>query len=129
MGAASGKRRDEFGRRLDRRGFEDAQNALTKLAQYQFGHFKHRGKYETSLEDLDKPEGLPSIDGLVLETPEDRRSYRAWMQTETPVVFGIAGAEGEFTSWKYVGEDLPPKDVRDSDSWRHDIEDMPHDDW
>jgi hypothetical protein len=126
---AGSKARDEFGRRLDRRGFEEAQNTLMKLAQYQFGHFKRRGAYETRLEDLDKPEGLPAVEGLVLDTSADRQRYRAWMTTETGVVFGIAGTEGSFEGWKYVGESVPPPDVLGSGSWRHDIEDMPHDDW
>ena len=126
---AGSQEQDEFGRRLDRRGFEDAQNALTKLAQYQCGHFKHRGMYETCLEDLDKADGLPAISGLELETAADRQSYRAWMPTKTDVVFGVAGAGGKFEGWKYVGERPPPVDVSDSDVWRHDIDDMPHDDW
>lgn len=121
--------RDEFGRRLDRRGFKEAQNALTKLAQYQFGHFKRFGAYEVSLEDLDKPSGLPAVQGLVLEASPDRQSYRAWMPTETAVVFGVAGARGKFEGWKYVGEDVPPEDVYGSDAWGHDLEDLPHDDW
>jgi hypothetical protein len=126
---AGSQERDEFGRRLDRRGFEDAQSALTKLAQYQYGHFKHQGMYETCLEDLDKPDGLPAISGLELETAADRQSYRAWMPTKTDVVFGVAGAGGKFEGWKYVGEGPPPLGVPDSDVWRHDIEDLPHDDW
>jgi hypothetical protein len=51
------------------------------------------------------------------------------MPTKTSVVFGVAGEGGKFEGWKYVGEGAPPKDVPGSDSWRHDIDDMPHDDW
>jgi hypothetical protein len=126
---AGSQERDEYGRRRDRRGFKEAQDALTKLSQYQYGHFKHRGLYETRLEDLDKPDGLPAIQGLVLETSANRKEYRAWMPTETSVVFGVAGMVGEFEGWKYVGEGDPPADILGSEVWRHDIEDMPHDDW
>jgi hypothetical protein len=126
---AGSREKDEFGRRLDRRGFKDAQDALTKLAQYQHGHFTHQGRYETRLEDLDKPNGLPSVQGLRLETSADRLSYRAWMPTKTSVVMGVAGEGGNFEGWKYVGEGPPPVDVVGSEGWRHDLEDMPHDDW
>lgn len=120
---------DEFGRRLDRRGFKDSQDALLKLAHFQYGHFTHQGKYETRLTDLDKPDGLSTVRGLQLETSADRQSYRAWMPTKTSVVFGVAGEDGKFEGWKYVGEDAPPADVSGADSWRHDIDDLPHDDW
>ncbi len=126
---AGSTERDEFGRRLDRRGFKEAQDALAKLALYQHGHFTHRGAYETCLADLDKPDGLPAIRDLHVEVSADRLSYRAWMPTETSIVFGVAGRGGKFEGWKYVGEGAPPADLVASDSWRHDIDDMPHDDW
>ena len=44
---------DEEGRRLDRRGFDEAKQALWKLSSYQFGYFKRHGRYAANQAELD----------------------------------------------------------------------------
>jgi len=124
---AGSRERDEFGRLRDRRGFSHAKQALMTLATYQHGYFTRHGRYATSVEDLDPSGRLPR--DIVIEVAEESDSYRAWTSTPPGLVFGIAGTQGEFVGWQYVGEAEPPLDVHGSDEWRHDATEPSHTDW
>ncbi len=124
---AGSRERDEFGRLRDRRGFSQAKQALMTLATYQHGYFTRHGCYAASVEDLDQGGRLPR--DIVIQVAEGSGSYRAWTSTPPGLVFGIAGAEGEFVGWQYVGDAEPPRDIHTSDEWRHDATDPSHPDW
>lgn len=119
---------DEFGRRLDRRGFKEAQASLESVASYQFGRFKHKGSYADSLDELDLGRRKTAAEGLVLKRSDDGTSYRAWAPTPPGIYFGIAGAEGELIAWRYQGGGPPPADLSDADAWRREDEGF-HPDW
>lgn len=125
---AGSEERDDYGRRLDRRGFDDVQSTLQRLEGWQLGHWKRRGRYAMKLEELDPDRKYLTAKGLALRADPDKEVYIAWAPTPPGIVFGIAGRKGETIPWRYVGETSPPFDI-ESPEWRHDIDDMPHDDW
>jgi hypothetical protein len=120
--------RDEYGRRMDRRGFDEAQSTLQRLEGWQIGHWKRRGRYGTKLEDLDPAGKYLTARGLTLRANPDQGTYFAWAPTAPGVVFGIAGRSGDSIPWRYVGETAPALDLG-APGWRHDVEDDPHEDW
>jgi len=125
---AGSDERDSYGRRMDRRGFDDAQSTLQRLEGWQLGHWKRCGRYAAKLKELD-PDGKYLIaKGLALRACPDKEAYFAWAPTPPGIVFGIAGRKGETIPWRYVGETPPPPDLG-APEWRHDLEDDPYDDW
>lgn len=120
--------RDDYGRRMDRRGFDDVQSTLQRLEGWQFGHWKRRGRYAMKLQELDPDGKHLTAKRLALRADPDKEVYIAWAPTPPGIVFGIAGQKGETIPWRYVGETPPPLDIG-SPEWRHDLDDDPHEDW
>jgi hypothetical protein len=120
--------RDDYGRRMDRRGFDDVQSTLQRLEGWQLGHWKRCGRYAMKLEELDPDGKYLTAKGLALRADPDKEAYTAWAPTPPGIVFGIAGQKGETIPWRYVGETPPPLDVG-SPEWRHDLDGDPYDDW
>ncbi len=125
---AGSEETDKDGRRLDRRGFDPVQGALTTIELYQQARFGRAG-YARDVRELEANDEFSSIRGIQMMCSVDGRSFRAWAPTEGGIVFGIAGELGEQIGWRYQGTSSPPKDVRGHPEWRHLLEDEPHPDW
>lgn len=119
---------DEFGRRLDRRGFDEAQGILNTLAMYEFGHYQRCGRYTADAMQLDPAGDLSQQSDVRIETDGQGTVFRAWLSTPSGVVFGVAGSGGEWPRWEYVGTSPPPPELK-AVSWRHQIHDELHVDW
>jgi hypothetical protein len=123
---------DEDGRRIDRRGFDDAKQTLGQLAQMQFGAFKRQGAYRSNLDELAPPNmktllRIP-LDRIILGSSADGTSYWLAAKAETDYWFGVAGKDGDQVVWRYAGEH-PPTGGIGKDDWRHPIDDAGHPDW
>jgi hypothetical protein len=119
---------DEWGRRLDRRGFDRVQRALEKIELYQHGRFSRAG-YAADVRQLEMNNEFWSIPGIELQVSADGQSFRAWAPTDGGITFGVAGREGEQIGWRYQGQNPPPTDVLVGNAWRHLLKDEPHPDW
>jgi hypothetical protein len=84
---AGSEETDEDGRRLDRRGFERVQRALTTIELYQQARFDRAG-YARDVRELEANDELSSIPGIQMMCSVDGRSFRAWALTEGGIVFG-----------------------------------------
>ena len=101
---------DKGGRRLDRRGLDDAREALELIATFEHTRFQRERIYEPSLDVLWPPGGhdiLNGRDAITLAVSEDRGTYWAWRETPSGFALGLAAAGGEYISW-YFGEGHPP---------------------
>lgn len=116
---ADSKGLNEYGRRLDRRGFREARDLLDKVHLYQHGHYKRSARFAADRAALDPGRGLPSID-LELVTAEDSSAYHAWTETPTGVVFGFSQQDGDFNNyWVFVEEEPPVGGVGEDERWHH----------
>jgi hypothetical protein len=124
------RERDEEGRWLDRRGFEDAQSALWSLRGVQFGFFRNEGRYAANRRELD-PTGLllEDVPDFELRTSESGGDFSAWIVAPSGYVLGIASEDGEWASWYYAGEDPPAGGVESDADWRHEATDDCPADW
>jgi len=125
---AGSDERDCYGRRMDRRGFDDVQSTLQRLEGWQIGHWKRRDRYATKLEELDPDGKYLTAKGLALRAHPEKEAYLAWAPTPPGIIFGIAGRKGETIPWRYVGKTPPPLDLG-APEWRHDLQDDPYEDW
>jgi hypothetical protein len=118
---------DEWGCRLDRRGFDSVQNALTTIQLYQNARFSRTG-YASDVHELEAKEEFSSIPDIEMVVSADGRCFRVWAPTEGGIFFGIAGQDGEQIGWQYQGTSSPSADVLTDTEWRH-LKDEPHPDW
>ncbi len=125
---AGSEETDEDGRRLDRRGFEQVQRALTTIELYQHARFDRAG-YARGVGELEANDEFSSIPGIQMTCTVDGRSFSAWAPTEAGIVFGVAGELGVQLGWRYQGSSSPPENFRAHPEWRHLIDDEPHPDW
>jgi hypothetical protein len=125
------RERDEQGRWLDRRGFEDAQTHLQHMIRgMQMALYGREGRYATTRAEID-PSGLVlnDVSAFELRTSPAGDSFWAWIVTPSGYVLGIASKDGEWASWFYA-EEGPPAGGPDSDArWRHEVTDDWPPDW
>lgn len=119
---------DEYGRRVDRRGFDDAKKALMRVAQFEFGRRRNGHPYTASLHELDPHGPLATRDDITVVVMDDASEFWAWVPTRTGWVFGIAGRGGEYPSWLFSGDTPPRGGIGDDDRWRAPT-DPGHPDW
>ena len=125
---AGSEETDEEGRRLDRRGFDRVQRALTTIELYQQARYGRTG-YARSVRELEAKDEFSSIPGIQMVCSADGRSFRAWAPTEGRIIFGIAGELGEQIGWRYQGASPPLENIKGNPEWRHLLKDEPHPDW
>jgi hypothetical protein len=110
---------DEEGRRLDRRGFEDAQESLRWLGTVQDARFRQTGAYSDDLDDLQPgdigDELLRGKTNITLGTSADRREFWAWRNAITGFCFGVAARDRE--EWLYAGSDPPRGGIDLGTAW------------
>jgi hypothetical protein len=122
---------DQDGRRLDRRGFNEAKAALFALGNGETVLFQRHGRYTSNQrgELAAWLTALPEGSGLAVDTPEDGRQFWGWAVTPTGFCFGIAGRDGAHAKWLYAGP-APPEGGLDSGAdWRHAATDPAHLEW
>jgi hypothetical protein len=118
---AGSKEVDEYGTRLDRRGFDEAHGLLNSVHVYQHGQRQHKGRFAGDRKGLD-PDGslLKRYDSPLEMRLADDGGYWAWTETPTGVVFGIAARDDDFNNyWVYVAEEPPTGEVGEDERWRH----------
>jgi len=120
---------DEYGRRLDRRGFVEAKKSLDRVHSFQFGRRKRGRPYTDSLVELDPAGPLAGDTGIVLEVHSERDEYTAWVRTPSTWVLGVAGRDGEYLVWHYSARDAPSGGIDEDSSWRSAVEAPAHPDW
>ena len=125
---AGSKEVGEDGRRLDRRWFPEAKEALLHTSSFQFGYFKRNGRYATNRAELDPGDRIPEVLGLQIATSSAGDEFWAWIRTPSGVVFGTAGRGGDFVAWLYVGEE-EPGEIDSGTDWRHSATEPSHIDW
>ncbi len=115
---------DEFGGRLDRRGFDAAHGLLNSVHLYQHGHLKRTGRFAANRAELDPAAALLDRYDAGLEMRlDDDGGYWAWTETPTGVVFGIAARDEDFNNyWVFVAVEAPPGGVDVDDRWKHILE-------
>jgi hypothetical protein len=125
---AGSKQVDEWGRRLDRRGFAEAQKLLQDVQHLQESYFLKNGQYVADRDALDRARVL--VGDFELATSEDGNEYCAWVVTEPGVVFGLASRDGEFSNWEFVADEPPRGGLGIDDRWRNPYQgDEEYPDW
>lgn len=126
---AGSKERDQHGRMLDRRGFNEAQVLLNRVSAFQTGYFKRHGRYAPEQETRDPGGFLLDRGEFELCVSAQGHEYWAWAGTPPGVYIGIAGRDGEGVGWRYQGEVPPLGGSGSGADWRHEIHDSPHPEW
>lgn len=113
---------DSEGRRLDRRGFDDAKNALRKVSTRQMAEFNREGRYRSDLDAMFPgdfgDQWLHGRDRVRLCTSPDRRSWWATYATHTGFVFGLGAADGSWVEHMYAGLGFPTGGPNDAPGWK-----------
>jgi hypothetical protein len=123
---AGSKEVDEWGMRLDRRGFDDAHMLLSNVHLYQHGYLGRHNRFAPDRRTLD-PDGslLGRYEGdLEIRVTEDGGGYWAWVTTTPGVVFGQAAQDGDYNNyWVYFADDEAPRGgISDDERWLHILE-------
>lgn len=112
---------DETGAQLDRREFDGTKRALQFIHTAQALRYERRG--ETFWDDLTdmvvspvSKWGLPDQHGIVVQTTNDKKKWRAWRRLPSGWVLGIGGT-GRFGEYRYVGAEPPTTWPGTSDEW------------
>lgn len=112
---------DETGAQLDRREFYGTKRALQFIHTAQALRYERRG--ETFWDDLTdmvispvSKWGLPDQHGIVVQTTNDKKKWRAWRRLPSGWVLGI-GATGRFGEYRYAGAEPPTTWPGASDEW------------
>lgn len=104
---------DEYGRRLDRREFDETIAALRWISTCQMGwhHNPSWGRYRPDLLEFvlaGDSHQLPEPHGVELRVSPDGRAYYAWRRTVSGWVFAIGAAGPPPDEWTYDGP-APPQ--------------------
>lgn len=127
---ASSTERDEYGRRLDRRGFRQAKDSLTALRNLQDRFYEAHGRCVGWVDEIDPQRVLRDMfPGAHTRCSEDAQTYWAWAETPANYVFAVSGKSGERGRWEYAGEDVPVGGVGSDEDWRHTFSSERHPDW
>jgi hypothetical protein len=116
---AGSKEVDEWGRRRDRRGFDEAKKTLLDVQLYQHGLFIHRARYAPDRAALDAWQPRLKDANFELRAGDDGQEFWAWAETASGVVFGLAMRGGEYTSWLYVDDEPPAGGIDADERWQH----------
>jgi hypothetical protein len=115
---------DAEGGRLDRREFEETQDALRFLHTCHGGWWRKQERYHSDLLALiggpDGMYGLDSTNGYNEWVSPDGGSWYAWRETISGWIFGIGSNAPPPDEWKYDGPDPPTGPPGADPRWRHD---------
>lgn len=128
---AGSRERDEHGKWLDRRGFEDAQTHLQHTIRgMQMAFHRREGRYADTRSEID-PTGLVLEDvcDFELRTSPSGDQFWAWIVTPSGYVLGVASKDAEWASWFYADEEPPSGGIGSDARWRHEATDEWPPDW
>lgn len=112
---------DGTGAQLDRREFDGSKRVLQFIHTAQALRYERLGeKFWDDLTDVVVSPvakwDLPAQHGIVVETTDDKRKWRAWRRLPSGRVLGI-GATGRFGEYRYAGAEPPTTWPGESDDW------------
>ena len=102
---------DDTGRRLDRREFAATISALYRIANCQWGWYRHDECYRDDMlkilnNDFTR-EGLPQESGITMHVDRDKQSWYAWRRTITGWCFAIGACSPPPEVWEFDGPEPP----------------------
>ncbi len=125
---AGSKEVDQWGRRIDQRGFKEAKALLRNVQGRQKTFYLQHQRYATDRKTLDRGGSLKG--DFELRTSPNAQAWWAWAVTEPAVVFGLASRDGEFQEREFVAEDPPTGGIGQDNRWRNLYEgDEEYPDW
>lgn len=112
---------DGTGAQLDRREFDGTKRALEFIHTAQALRYERLGEmfWDDLTEMVVSPVSkwsLPAQHGIVVQTTNDRKKWRAWRRLPSGWVLGI-GATGRFGEYRYAGVEPPASWPGESDEW------------
>jgi len=112
---------DGTGAQLDRREFDGTKKALQFIHTAQALRYERQGeRFWNDLTDMVVSPvskwDLPAQHGIVVETTNDKKKWRAWRQLPSGWVLGI-GATGRVGEYRYAGAEPPTTWPGMSDDW------------
>ncbi len=110
---------DQWGRRLDRRGFDEAIALLQEVQQLQDRYFAKHSRYAADRKQLDRSRTLRG--DFELRTTSDGQQWWAWAVTEPGAVFGLACRDG-LAEWDFFADEPPTGGIDDDQRWQNPYE-------
>jgi hypothetical protein len=111
---------DEAGRQLDRREFDETQDALRWIATCHMGWYNRRKRYRRDLMTIVNDfslQGLPAEHGIVMKVRKDGQAWYAYRRTISGWVLGIGANKGTPDQWFYDGPQPPASYPRPGGGW------------
>jgi hypothetical protein len=128
---AGSMERDASGRLRDRRGFSETREGLRWLALRQSSYYRDHSRYSADLltELADKAfRRMQRGPATTMTVSPDGQTWWASCRSDTPIMFGIGGRNGEPFNYLYVGEGAPgPLD--EDGRWVSELDDDTPPDW
>jgi hypothetical protein len=121
--------RDADGKRLDQRGFIETRDSLRWLALRETNEHRNHGRYKADLREMFPAEGIGRMqrrDRTTLMVAPDGQSWWAWCHSDTSLVFGIGGRDGDVGSY-YYADDEPPGPLGEDARWVPEFDERPPD--
>jgi hypothetical protein len=109
-----------FGRRLDRRSFDEAQQLLRDIHRLQGDYDLKHQRYAPDRKTLDRRRTLKG-DYELRATP-DGQQWWAWVVTEPGVVFGLASRDGDLAEREFFAEETPTGGIDQDERWQNQYE-------
>ena len=119
-------RADDEGRRLDRRGFQETQDALMWLHTCHMGWWRHDNRYVEGLldriSDPDHAKGLTLEAGYQEYVAKDGSWWYCWRRAESNWVFAIGASSPPSDQWQFDGPEPPEGPPGQASGWRHHLD-------
>ena len=105
---------DQWGRRLDRRGFDDAIKLLRDVQRLQETYYLKHQRYAENKQLRPSPGVTGDYE---LRLGNDGQDWWAWAVTETGAVFGLACQDGDFAERDFFADDPPTGGIGADPRW------------
>jgi len=112
---AGSKEVDQWGRRLDRRGFDEAVKLLQDVKSLEETYYFANQRYTDNRKQLDRKGRLKGE--FELGMTADAQQWWAWKVTETGAVFGLACRDGDVAERDFFADDPPSGGIDDDPRW------------
>jgi hypothetical protein len=125
---------DEYGRQLDRRGFDEAKQTLRETHMLQQVRFRVEGSYAGSMDELLRDgrllvrrERMPVAESVHVGASETRMEYWAWCVAATGFCLGISGRDGDGFERLYADDGEPMGGPANEPLWVDELAQWPPD--